>query len=108
TPTNIRPRPGSPCRRFLLPWCQPSRPLFLPITDISSRSTRDKCRRSVVRGPDLFHFAAGVGPILETAEIVDSLVAHFLEELAAQGRAAAGGAIDDHVLVLGKILVVRG
>jgi hypothetical protein len=47
-----------------------------------------------------------VGPVLEAAEIVNVLVAHVLEQLTAQGGAAAGTAVNDHVLVLGKVLVV--
>src|SRR5262245_43590646 len=52
--------------------------------------------------------ASAFGPILEGAEIVDAVVAHLLEYLAAQGRASARRAIDDHGLVLGEILVVVG
>src|SRR5205823_15039909 len=50
--------------------------------------------------------AAGLGPILEGAEIVDLLVAEVLEHLAGQGRAPAGGAIHDDTFVLREILVV--
>jgi hypothetical protein len=41
-------------------------------------------------------------PSPEAAEIVDALVAHILEQLAAQGGAAAGTAVNNHILVLGK------
>src|SRR5215469_8760708 len=80
----------------------------------SGRRWPARCARSAlaVIGRSLkrsrLHFAAGVRPVLEAAEIVDVLVAHVLEQLAAQGGAAAGAAIEDHILVLGKILVVRG
>src|SRR6185437_1677505 len=49
-----------------------------------------------------FHRAAGIGPILEAADIVDMAIPHVLEHLAGQRRAAARGAVEDHVLVLGK------
>src|SRR5262245_46507462 len=52
--------------------------------------------------------ASAFGPILEGAKIVDAIVAHLLEHLAAQGRASAGRAIDNHGFVLGEVLVVVG
>src|SRR5262245_31567557 len=52
--------------------------------------------------------ASAFGPILEGAEIVDAIVAHLIEHLAAQGRASAGRAIDDHGFVLGPTLAARG
>src|SRR3974390_2344276 len=52
--------------------------------------------------------AAAFGPVLEPAEIVNALIAHVFENLAAERRATAGAAIDDHILILGKTLVVRG
>src|SRR5215470_9414524 len=47
-----------------------------------------------------------LGPVLKRAEVIDSVIAHIFENLATQRRAPARGAIDDHRLVLGKILVV--
>src|SRR6185312_1091802 len=52
--------------------------------------------------------AAVLGPVLECAEIAHVAVAEILERLARQGRAAAGGAIDDDRLVLAEGLVVIG
>src|SRR3974390_3448205 len=48
------------------------------------------------------------GPVLEAAEVVNSLIPHVFENLAAECGATARAAIDDHILVLGKTLVVRG
>src|SRR5262252_2156328 len=56
----------------------------------------------------LLYGPAAVGPVLEAAEVVDAVIAHVLENLTAERRAAAGAAIDDYILVLGEILVVRG
>src|ERR1700723_520104 len=52
--------------------------------------------------------AAAFGPVLEAADIVDLAIAHILEQLAGQCRAAAGGAIDQDGLVPREILVVGG
>jgi hypothetical protein len=53
----------------------------------------------------LLYFAAGLDPILEAAEIVDCLVAHFLEQFAGQGSTAARGAVQDDGLVEGERLL---
>src|SRR4249920_3923711 len=52
--------------------------------------------------------AAGLSPILEGTEIIDQIVAHVFEYLAAERRASARGTIEDDCLVLDEILVVVG
>src|SRR5215472_15854913 len=59
-------------------------------------------------GRSLLHFATAFGPVLEAAEVVNALIAHVFENLAAERRTIAGAAIDDPVLILGKALIVRG
>ena len=54
----------------------------------------------------LVDLAAGLDPVLEAAEVVDLVVAEILQQLAGERRASAGGAMQDHRPVLGKILVV--
>src|SRR5262249_47147093 len=54
----------------------------------------------------LLDATAGVSPILESAEIIDALVAHFLEHLAAERRTPSGAAVDDDGLVPTEIPVV--
>src|SRR5262249_43563616 len=63
-------------------------------------------RRSPAGLGRLVDRAPAFGPILERAEVVDLLVAHVFEHLAAQGRAAARGAIENDGFVLGEILIV--
>src|SRR3954470_347674 len=56
----------------------------------------------------LLDLAALFGPVLEGADIVDLVVAEILERLAGQRGTAARGAVEDHGLVPGEILVVIG
>src|SRR5215204_5614762 len=56
----------------------------------------------------LVDLAAGLDPVLEAAEVVDLLVAHILEQLARQRRAAAGSAMQDHRLVERQALLGGG
>src|SRR5689334_13281695 len=56
-------------------------------------SGADGERRRRARWPAaalLLHLAAGLGPVLEAAEVEDLLVAHVFEQLPGERRAAAG------------------
>src|SRR5215468_397821 len=70
----------------------------------AKKRTRHRARNRCL----LLHRAAAFGPVLEPAEVVNALIAHVFENLAAERRATAGAAIDDHILILVKTLVVRG
>src|SRR5215468_6781097 len=70
----------------------------------AKKRTRHRARNRCL----LLHRAAAFGPVREPAEVVNALIAHVFENLAAERRATAGAAIDDHSLILGKTLVVRG
>src|SRR5258707_12882967 len=60
--------------------------------------------RTVVRRfLDLFDRA---GPIFESADIIDLVVTHILEDLPGERRTTAGSAIEDNGLFLIEILVV--
>jgi hypothetical protein len=60
--------------------------------------------RTVVRRfLDLFDRA---GPIFKSADIIDLLVTHILEDLPGERRTTAGSAIEDNGLFLIEILVV--
>src|SRR5438034_10877719 len=70
-------------------------PLFLSMTG----SYRTVVRRFL----DLFDRA---GPIFESADIIDLVVTHILEDLPGERRTTAGSAIEDNGLFLIEILVV--
>src|SRR5262249_48650287 len=72
----------------------------MPKADTTRRRARNRCL--------LLYRAAAFGPVLEPADVVNALIAHVFENLAAERRATAGAAIDDHIPILGKTLVVRG
>src|SRR5215470_1318592 len=60
-------------------------------------------------GPRRFlDYPAAFGPVLESAEIIDPLVAHVFEHLAGKRGAPARTAIEDHGVVLFEVVVVVG
>src|SRR5882724_5904846 len=75
---------------------EPTRPLIHPIFRWHSYS---RLNRPI-------DCAAAFGPILEGAEIIDLIVAHFLEYLAAQSRAPARGTIEDDDFAFGETLII--
>src|SRR5260370_33960275 len=73
----------------------PNAPLFLSMAGSYGTVVR--------RFLDLFDRA---GPIFESADIVDLVVPHILEDLPGERRTTAGSAIEDNGLFLIEILVV--
>src|SRR5438876_583769 len=88
--------PTKACLRAASKACSPtSPPLALSMTGPS--------RTVVRRFLDLFDRA---GPIFKSADIIDLLVTHILEDLPGERRTTAGSAIEDNGLFLIEILVV--
>jgi len=54
----------------------------------AKKRTRHRARNRCL----LLHRAAAFGPVLEPAEVVNALIAHVFENLAAERRATAGAA----------------